>query len=104
QVTGTTVAEVYTQALAAGGTALNGVITAVTAADFNPLDGRLYFVVSGGGTGPTASADLLFSVDVNPALSRAAREASVALVGNFGSSVLGIPQVTGITFDRVPTG
>lgn len=102
QVTATTVAEVYAQTLAAGGTALNGAVLAVNAADFNPIDGRLYFVASGlAADGVTPGQDLLFRVDVNAALTRAAREASVVLIGSFGALTDGAAAVTGLTFDRV---
>ena len=104
QVTATTVADVYAPVASAGGAALNGGVGAIGGADFNPVDGRLYFTVTGLPGGNTPNSDLLFSVDVNPALSRAQREASVALVGNFGTAALGIADVTGITFDRVATG
>jgi len=94
---------VYAQTLAAGGSVLGGSISAVTAAAFNPVDGRLYYVVSGFAP-PKFGADLIFSMDLNPALSRAQREASVTLVGDFGPLTNGAPTVTGIAFDQVPTG
>lgn len=102
QVTATTVAQIFAQTVAAGGAALNGTVLTVNAADFNPIDGRLYFVASGlAADGVTPGQDLLFSVDVNPDLTRAAREASVVLVGSFGALTDGQAAVTGLTFDRV---
>jgi hypothetical protein len=106
QVTGTVVAQINSQTAAASGGVFGGSVAAVTGADFNPIDGRLYFVASGGANG----TDMLFSVDVNPALTRGQREASVQLVGSFGTptsntpSPVTFPGVTSIAFDLVPAG
>jgi hypothetical protein len=106
QVTGTVVAEINSQTAAASGGAFGGSVANVAGADFNPIDGRLYFVASGGSNG----TDMLFSVDVNPALTRGQREASVQLVGSFGTptnntpSPVTSPSITSIAFDVVPAG
>ena len=105
-VTGTVVAEISAQVVAASGGVFGGSVGNVTGADFNPGDNRLYFVASGGAAG----TDMLFSVDVNPALTRAQRQASVVLVGSFGVptnntvSPTTSPGVTSIAFDVVPNG
>src|SRR5206468_2134712 len=66
---------------------------------------------AGGSTNDVALGDLVtdasgvtYAINFGPALSRAQREASVTLVGDFGPLTNGAPTVTGIAFDQVPTG
>ncbi|HEX5243201.1 MAG TPA: hypothetical protein VFW23_08035, partial [Tepidisphaeraceae bacterium] len=99
---GTVVAEVHTQAIAAAsvfsafaGTSVQ--ITGSTAAAFNPINGLLYFVATGGSN----NTPVLFTIDVNASdIAGSLR----AIPGTFRSNGANVTNVGGMVFDQTSGG
>ncbi len=96
------VAEVSAQAVAAAGgrfAGTNPMVTGISGAAFSPVDGKLYFVATGG----TNNTPVLFSVDVTQQSSAAIGATLTAATGSFGSAPGTAAKVGAIAFDSTGT-
>jgi hypothetical protein len=99
-VQGAVLAEFSADIITEAGALFQGRVNSVAAADFNPLNGLLYFTATGG----EGNIDRMFTVDVNAGSAAAIGASVTAIPGIFNDRVENGIVVTDIAFDLVPGG